>query len=533
MTASRSTRTIGPHGEWTASVLVQPSIHGRGANVEFPLGLPWQESPPAERLRAWRSESPHLITTGDPALSETLLRSLDDLGSLRLIDPEHPGEFAVAAGAPWFMALFGRDSLISSYLALPLDPTLALGTLQALARHQGTKVDLRTEEQPGRILHETRLGRGFPLSHGGGSVYYGTVDATPLFVMVLGELRRWGIDEERVRALLPHLDRAMEWIDRFGDRDGDGFVEYKRTTDAGLRNQGWKDSFDGVAFADGRLAEPPIALCEVQGYVYAAFVACAHFAREAGDAAGTAHWVSRARRLKAAFNEAFWLPDRGWYALALDRNKRPVDALTSNMGHCLWTGIVDADKAPAVARHLMSPEMFSGWGVRTLATSMSAYNPMSYHNGSVWPHDNALVAAGLMRYGFVEEARRVATAVLEAAAAFGHTLPELFAGFPREEYDPPLPYPAACSPQAWAAATPVQLLRTLLRLDPDVPRGTVRLEPSWPSRYGRLEIDKLRLGDQRALLRAEGALASLHGIGDQIDIVGESHERDLDELSPA
>jgi glycogen debranching enzyme len=444
---------------------------------------------------------------------------MEDLGALRIVDPQDPGSVAVAAGAPWFMALFGRDSLLSSYLALPLEPELALGTVRALARHQGTKVDPRTEEQPGRILHETRLGRDFPLSHGGGGVYYGTVDATPLFVMVLGELRRWGIAEERVHELLPNLDRAVEWIDRYGDSDGDGFVEYRRMTESGLRNQGWKDSFDGVNFADGRLAEPPIALCEVQGYVYAAFVARAHFAREAGDADAAAYWASRATRLKAAFNEAFWLPDRGWYAVALDRDKRPVDALASNMGHCLWTGIVDVDKAPAVAARLMSPEMFSGWGVRTLATSMTAYNPMSYHNGSVWPHDNAIVAAGLMRYGFVAEARRVATAVLAAAERFGHSLPELYCGFARDEYDPPLPYPAACSPQAWAAATPVQLVRTLLRLDPCVPDGVVHFAPAWPEEYGPLAVRNLRLAERLTSLTVHGARSRLTGLGRDIAVV--------------
>jgi glycogen debranching enzyme len=509
---------VEPRGTWSTSVFVHPSLDGQELASTFPVDRPWEEAPPARRFSAWRSASP-TVRTPDRELGATLRRSMEDLGALRITDPQDPGSVAVAAGAPWFMALFGRDSLLASYMALPLDPTLALGTVQALARLQGTKEDPRTEEQPGRILHETRLGRDFPLSHGGGSVYYGTVDATPLFVLVLGELRRWGIDDERVDALLPHLDRALEWIDRHGDRDGDGFVEYQRSTEAGLANQGWKDSWDGVTFADGRLPEPPIALCEVQGYVYAAFVARAHFARESGDADGERYWAGRAAALKRKFNETFWLPDRGWYALALDGDKRPVDALTSNPGHCLWTGIVDVDKAPALVRHLMSPEMFSGWGVRTLATSMAAYNPMSYHNGSVWPHDNALLAAGLMRYGFVEESRRVATAVLDAAAAFGHTLPELYCGFPREEYDPPLPYPAACSPQAWAAATPVQLVRTLLRLDPHVPGRHVHFAPAWPERYGSLVVGNLRVAGRSASLTVGSGVAHLSGLGPDIAVV--------------
>ena len=259
--------------------------------------------------------------------------------------------------------------------------------------------------------------------------------------MLLGELRRWGRHGQLTQDLLPHADRALEWMQRYGDADGDGFIEYSRKTPAGLVYQGWKDSWDGINFADGTIAEPPIALAEVQGYAYAAYRARAAFAREAGDAPGARHWQARAARLKRAFNQAFWLPDKGWYAVALDRGKRPVDALTSNIGHCLWTGIADADKAAAVADHLLSEEMFSGWGIRTLAASMTAYNPMSYHNGSVWPHDNALCAAGLMRYGFTGHAQRVAEAIFGTAAHFGYRLPELFCGFPRGDHLAPHPLP--------------------------------------------------------------------------------------------
>ena len=299
------------------------------------------------------------------------------------------------------MTLFGRDSLITAWMALLVDPDLALGTLQTLARFQGREVDPHNEEEPGRILHEMRFGEASSLSLGGGTIYYGTADATPLFVMLLGELRRWGLAREAVDELLPHADRAIEWIENFGDRDGDGYVEYQRTSDRGLRNQGWKDSVDAVRFADGRLADPPIALAEVQGYTYGAYLARAFFAAEQGDAGRSAELRARAAALKADFNRDFWLEDKGWLAMGLDRDKRPIDALTSNMGHCLWTGILDADKADAVAEQLLGPDLFSGWGVRTLAASMVGYNPISYHCGSVWPHDNAIVAAGLMRYGYV------------------------------------------------------------------------------------------------------------------------------------
>jgi glycogen debranching enzyme len=509
---------IAPRGEWRTSVLVHPRVEGQDLTGTFPVGRALDESPPAQRLRAWREGTPRL-EIGAPWLRRVLRRSLEDLGALRLFDPAHPERVTVAAGAPWFMALFGRDSLLSSYMALPLDPTLALGTLQSLARLQGTKVDPGTEEEPGRILHETRVGLDFPLVHGGGTVYYGTADATPLFVVLLGELRRWGIAKEQVDALLPHADRALEWIERYGDVDGDAFVEYERKTERGLRNQGWKDSFDGINFADGHLAEPPIALCEVQAYVYAAYLARAHFAQEAGDGDGTQRWTRKAGELKAAFNERFWLEDRGWFAVGLDRDKRPIDALASNMGHCLWTGLVDQDKAPLVAERLLSPAMFSGRGVRTLAATMGAYNPMSYHNGSVWPHDNAIVATGLMRYGFVEEAQRVADGILRAAQDFDARLPELFGGFDHSEYPAPLPYPTSCSPQAWAAASPIQLMRALLRLDPWTSQHRVWFAPAWPAGYGPLRIHNLPLGGARVALGVDGSAAELAGLPDDIELV--------------
>jgi glycogen debranching enzyme len=395
------------------------------------------------------------------------------------------------------MALFGRDSLLTSYMALALDPDLAAGTLHSLAANQGRSVVAATEEQPGRIVHETRMGLDFPLVRGGASAYYGSVDSTPLFVVLLGEAARWGMPAEDVAALLPHADRALAWVEESGDRDGDGFVEYERMTGHGLVNQGWKDSFDGITFADGRIARAPLALCEVQGYVYAAYLARALLAEVAGDQVTEKRLLEKAARLKEAFNDRFWLDDRGWYAVALDADKRPVDSLASNMGHCLWTGIVDEEKAARVAGHLVSPELFSGWGVRTLATTMGAYNPMSYHNGSVWPHDSALVATGLMRYGFVDEARTVATAVLDAAEAFGGRLPELFCGFDRAEYAAPLPYPTSCSPQAWAAAAPLQLVRVLLRLDPELPRSRVWFAPVLPGELAPLVVDRLQLGPWR------------------------------------
>jgi glycogen debranching enzyme len=483
---------IPPRSETTVSALVVPAVDGVAAVPRYLPGQPVESSEPATKLAQWRQTAPD-VTTPHTGLAHLLATSAEDLGLLRIFDPSHPDRVVVAAGAPWFMTLFGRDSLLTSWMLLPLDPSVARGTLKTLAQLQGSKVDLLSEEEPGRILHEVRSGLDAGAALGGGNVYYGSIDATPLFVMLLGELRRWGLAREDVEELLPHADRALDWILRYGDRDGDGYVEYQRATERGLLNQGWKDSFDAISFVGGAFAEPPIALAEVQGYTYAAYLARVHFAREVGDEETARTWSERAETLKRRFNEDFWLPDRGWYAMALDGQKRPVDALGSNIGHCLWTGIVDEDKAAAVAKHLMSPAMFTGFGVRTLSSEMANYNPVSYHNGSVWPHDNAIIAGGLMRYGFVEEAQRIALGLLDAAGHLHGRLPALFSGFDREEFPSPEPYTTSCEPQAWAAATPLYLLRTLLRFDPWIPFGRVWCDPAVPDRLLPLAIQGVHL----------------------------------------
>ena len=509
---------IPARGEWTCCEQFVCGIDDDLIEPRWVCGQPVARAKPAERMAAWRRSVP-VVDTDHQGLRTVLARSAEDLGSLRIFDPDFPERTVVAAGAPWSMTLFGRDSLITAWMALLADPELALGTLQTLARFQGRDVNPANEEQPGRILHELRVGEASSLSLGGGETYYGSADATPLFVMLLGELRRWGLAREAVDELLPHADRAIAWLEEWGDGDGDGYVEYQRSSDRGLRNQGWKDSDDAVRYADGRLPNGPVALAEVQGYTYGAYLARAFFAAEAGDAVLSTRLRQKAKELKVAFNRDFWLEEQGWVAMGLDRDKRPIDALTSNMGHCLWTGILDADKARVVAKRLLSPEMFSGWGVRTLATTMTGYNPISYHCGSVWPHDNAIVAAGLMRYGFVREAQRVIMGMIDAGAAQGGRLPELFSGLERLELPMVVGYPTSCSPQSWSAASPLLMLRTLLRLDPWVPRGKVWLQPALPEQIGRLHIGRIPLAGSRVSVTVEGDRVEVEGLPPDLELV--------------
>jgi glycogen debranching enzyme len=502
---------VPPRGNWSTLLTVVPTGQDTAPVASFLRSTRGEESPSDRRRQEWVAKIPKLHMT-NRSIERTLRRSYDDLGALRIEDPAHPERIVVAAGAPWFMTLFGRDSLWASEMALPVDPSLALGTLKTLADRQGSVVDPMSEEEPGKILHEVRLGVSSGLSLGGKAVYYGSVDATPQFVMALGSVSRWGFAEDTIAALLPNADRALDWIRNYGDKDGDGFVEYERLNDQGLINQGWKDSWDGINFADGRIAEPPIALCEVQALVYSAFLSRAWMAYDAGDAALAASLTKEAAQLKKRFNDEFWMPDKGYYAVALDGRKRQVDACASNMGQCLWQGIVDEDKAPLVAERLMSPEMFSGWGVRTLASDMGAYNPASYHNGSVWPHDNAIIAAGLMRYGFVKEAQRISTALFEAADYTDGRLPELFCGFDRDQVAEPVPYPTACSPQAWAATSPIMLVTSLMRYDAHLSRRGFWMDPALPESYGDLHITNAPMGGSRIDIDITGSEPSVRGL---------------------
>jgi len=431
-----------------------------------------------DELAAWVAQAPAL-EAGDDTLRHVYTRSLTDLAALRFYPHIAVQDVSLpAAGLPWFMTLFGRDSLITSYQVLPYRPDLAATTLTTLAARQGTVCDDFRDEEPGKILHELRFGELTAIGERPHSPYYGTADATPLFLVLLDEYERWTGDADLVRELEPAARAALDWIDRHGDLDGDGYVEYQtRNPDTGLVNQCWKDSWNSIVHPDGTLASGPPAVCEIQGYAYDARRRMARLARDCWHDAPLADRLDAdADALRDRFNRDFWLDDQGFYALALDGEKRPVPTLTSNAGHLLWSGIVPGGHAERLAAHLMGDRLFSGWGVRTLAEGQLAYNPVEYHNGTVWPHDTGLVAAGLARYGFLKQATQLALATLEAARYFDDRLPEVFVGYDRQVTHIPVAYPTACSPQAWATGTPLLLLRVLLGLEPG-PDG-LRCDPS-------------------------------------------------------
>jgi glycogen debranching enzyme len=482
--------TIAPRSRWDTWAQVTPIVDGEGGLKHRPGRM--QAKPFMERsLEEWLHEAPALECDWD-ALRAIYRRSLIDLAALRFHPFILPRASLPAAGLPWFMTVFGRDSLLTSYQALPFHAELAETTLRVLAAAQGEKLDTFRDEEPGKILHELRFGELTSFNERPHSPYYGTADATPLFLVLLDEFERWTGNAELVRELEPNARAALEWIDRYGDRDGDGYVEYeRRNADTGLENQCWKDSWNSILFNDGTLAELPRATCEIQGYVFDAKVRCARLAREVWNQPELGDRLEReAGELKRRFNEDFWLADRRFYAIALDGRKRKVDTLTSNIGHLLWSGILDDDRAEILVGHLLGESLFSGWGVRTMAESEAPYNPIEYHNGTVWPHDNSLIAAGLMRYGYRDEAARIARGILEAATYFDHRLPEVFAGYPRALTSFPVGYPTACSPQAWATGTPLLLLRILLGLEPR--EDALASHPAVPPDMGRVALQGIR-----------------------------------------
>jgi glycogen debranching enzyme len=466
--------TLAGHEAWDVRVDVAVSLDGaveHPEHVERRFGT--ERARVREAFEAWSLQLPRLKTTSDE-LRHSFDQSVADLAALRLRAGEGPGPLP-AAGMPWFMTVFGRDTIITSLQTMLLGPELAINALETLAALQAQEEDPTIDAEPGKILHELRSGRAAEKWF---ARYYGTVDATPLYLVLLSEVWRWTGDDDLVRRLRAPALAALAWIDDWGDGDGDGFVEYERRS-AGLENQSWKDSGDSQRFRDGRFAEAPIAPAEVQGYVYDAKARLAELARSAWDDEPLAvRLEADAAELAARFDEAFWVPERGgYYALALDGDKQRVDALCSNMGHLLWSGIVPETRVEAVVDALMRHELWSGWGVRTMSKSDAAYSPLSYHNGTVWPHDTALAAWGLARYGRWEHVHRIARALLEAAGHFEWSLPEVFAGFDRSETPFPIAYPSAARPQAWAAGTPILLLRLLLGLEPAVGERQLSLLP--------------------------------------------------------
>jgi glycogen debranching enzyme len=490
---------IEPHGSWNTDLNVVTEFPGIGTHRDRPkYGHGAAARPNMEHdLDRWLEDAPTLVA--DDELRRTYQRSLVDLAALRFSPPIAGGQSLPAAGLPWFMTMFGRDSILTSLQALPFTSELAHTTLRALADWQGTRVDDFREEDPGRILHELRYGETAAFEEQPHTPYYGNADATQLFVVLLDEYERWTGDVALVRELEHEARHALDWINNYGDLMGNGYVSYKRRNEAtGLENQCWKDSPDSISYSDGRLPGFPRATCELQGYAYDAKVRAARLARLVWHDDGYADELDKqAADLKRRFNRDFWIADRQYYAVALDTDGSQVDSLTSNIGHLLWSGIVDKSKAKAVVRHLMGPRLWSGWGIRTLAEGEHRFNPIGYHVGTVWPFDNSFIAWGLRRYGFKTEAAKVAAGILDAAEVFAGRLPEAFGGYERNLTKYPVQYPTACSPQAWSTGAPLLLLRTMLGLepigdhlivDPVLPPGVGRVELlDIPGRWGRMD----------------------------------------------
>ncbi|WP_433551721.1 amylo-alpha-1,6-glucosidase [Micromonospora zamorensis] len=480
---------IARNGRWTTRLRVSSVVFGaRGEDIR--ATLPYGGSRSADAIRAEQQElidrAPKLGCDCEP-LAGAYRRSLNDLAALRY-ESIALGVRLIAAGLPWFMTLFGRDSIITSLQVLPFLPELVPPTILMLAGLQGHRVDDFRDEEPGKILHELRYGETAGFEEQPHSPYYGSADSTPLFIILIDEYERWTGDSALVRRLEPHVRAALQWIDTYGDLLGTGYLWYQtRNPETGLQNQCWKDSWDAISYADGEMPDFPRATCELQGYAYDAKIRAARLARTFWNDPAYADRLEReAADLKRRFDRDFWIADREYYALALDADGRQVDALTSNIGHLLWSGIVDESRAGKVVEHLLGPRLFSGWGVRTLAEDEGRYNPIGYHVGTVWPFDNSIIAWGLWRYGFRDEAGLICDTMLAASRYFEGRLPEAFAGYARDLTDYPVEYPTACSPQAWSTGTPLLLLRVMLGLEPQGEH--LIIDPAVPPGMGRVEL---------------------------------------------
>jgi glycogen debranching enzyme len=504
------TTHLEPGGRWTMTVNVAAVITLPDEPNVLPIWRKGHEQMSRENIERLPVFLPALECDWQP-LKDTYRRSLIDLAALRFSPQAAGGTHTLpAAGLPWFMSAFGRDSIFTSLQTLPFYSDLAATTLRVLADWQGTRRNDHRDEDPGRILHEVRYGETMAFEERPHAPYYGTADATPLFVVLLDEYERWTGDAELVREIEYEARAALNWIDEYADLTGRGYIAYqRRNLETGLENQCWKDSWDSISFHDGRIPNLPRATCECQGYAYDAKTRGARLARQFWNDPDYADRLEReAAQLKARFNRDFWIPDRGYYALALDNEGNQVDALSSNIGHLLWSGIVDDDKADAVVSHLMGPELFSGWGVRTLGTGEGRYNPIGYHVGTVWPFDNSFIAWGLRRYGYKQQAARIAAGILDAAQFFNGRLPEAFGGYERQLTRYPVQYPTACSPQAWSAGAPLLFLRTMLGLEPSgenlvvnpaLPGGITHIELlDIPGRWGHADaFARERTGTER------------------------------------
>jgi glycogen debranching enzyme len=499
--------------EIPAGTTVERLVAVSAAAASGPLGEPGL----ARNVRGIRR--PQLATRAAD-LTDCLRQGLDDLAALRVHD-HLTGAATLAAGAPWFMTLFGRDSLISSIMAAAWDQQLGLDVLTSLAARQGRAVDPLSEEEPGRILHESRLSTGTPLFPGHRTLYYGSTDSTPLFVVLLAELVSNGLARDAASRLLPHADACLAWLDHYGDLDDDGFVESVARSPSGLVNQGWKDSWNAIVDERGDVVAPPVCLVEVQAYWYAALRGRALLARVVEGGSG-ATWDARADALRQRVDAAFWLPELDTYALALDSSKRALRTSTSNAGHLLWTGCALPQRVASLGATLMNRQLRSHWGLRTLATGNPAFDPLGYHTGSVWPHDTALVAWGLSRYGLGRAAQEFVTSLVRASSYFDGALPELMAGFDVSDEvggGAPVRFPTACSPQAWAAASPLLVLRTMLGLEVDVPGGTVHVDPHVPEEWLPLTLHSFRIAGAPVVLRASHAHVRLDGLPAGMELV--------------
>jgi glycogen debranching enzyme len=479
---------IESHREWTTGLHVA-TLGADGRDLRTTLqGVPGRAKPQMRQdLADWLDRAPTL-KCDSKTLSTTYQRSLVDLAALRYRPLTAPGQSLPIAGLPWFMTVLGRDTILTSFQALPFQPELAATALRVVAIWQGGRLDDFRDEEPGKISHEVRFGELAAFEEQPHATYFGAADTTPLWLVLLDEHERWTGDETLVRRFEPEARACLAWIDTCADALGNGYISYqRRNTTTGLENQCWKNSWDAITYQDGTLPDLPRATCELQGYAYDAKTRAARLAREFWNDPDFADQLEReAADLKERFNRDFWIKDKEYYALALDPDGRQVDALASNMGHLLWSGIVPADRAKKIAEHLLGPKLFSGWGVRTLASDAARYNPVGYHTGTIWPFDNAFIAWGLHRYGHIQEAGRITQAMIDASQYFRGRLPETFAGYNRELTKYPVQFPNACSPYALSAGTPLLLLRSMLGLNPDGEHLVI--EPAIPKEIGNIGL---------------------------------------------